>query len=1215
MNLFNRNSKSKEVDNQKQNQIFKSSRFIKREEQQYTVFKITPHVSNFNNQTRKFQNAIYELFSYRYPKYPWHRQQGVRSLNKDNLYLSLKESPKFWWFVKMKGQLADTQPTFIDGEYYVNGSDVMNLNNPNDPSNYVDESTSYGQFDYEPPVPFEPRTNFESTNYSHQTNNNPPRRHSPPKGVSQNNNTNWYTPTFNHTSEPINNSDFSFKPDVNSNSTSKTTPKITRKPPRKRKSTQIESFDSNLIIDKDNGVMPDFSSLQWVEDFNLEPVDDKNNPFIHKYVSMPELEVVEETESKTIERPKVKDSLPTTFEEYKQQLKDREAIEKFTREALAPLNQVKASIKSVHIPQSKQQTKQQTKLESSKYQSSSFPNYNPKDGTPLFPNSTKSTITETSTESSNTESNFLAKTSPFKESTMFPSSNYESSSKNKPIEQLNKVNKESSNYQRRTSIPNYEPEYSQTIEFYVAVPNDFKEAFKTKFYNHEQWRRATLEEVDLTIDFPDVDNTDLYTLQYARNDIFSLKFDYTQQTSPSRDIMSVSRELRDGEEIYLMLQSETVPRMKWKQLSNYAWGIWDKGRVPSKPGINIGNIAGDAGNLLALGFHQVKAILDEILTGVRNSVFDGSDKMEGEKFKPHSSEREALLVNGRLSDQTLHKRNKPVLKTKMMYTVTSKDGVRREMLSRSMANSFMDLNGDNYLKPNKIKINTKKCLEDLTTFKTPPTVIPNLMSTDELGKIEQIPTADLQREFEETLTSNKRVETEMSRELLDPSGILAGTVKLRGEDKEVYIQTKSPEFTSTARAFIGSPRMGKDQAVINLVVESKLHHNMGAVVLDVINERNGHRGMADALRDHLPEDDVVDLDLSDSKNPIYLGLEPIVSTIEDARIASDRISEELSSFLLSDGDEDKLRTIEFLREAGKLTNADVLAIKHLFTSSKFRSKLVKEKENLFDTDIWRQYDEAKGQQASIYTPVMRRIGQILSSELLKPIFCQKDNTKLDLFDLIDKGKVIVFRMKSGVMSQRAIEILCHWITLITFVVKLIQDGKSENNAGTYLVLNEPHQYLTKNLADFIERILVEGPKYRITPVLIFHNFKQFRKYPGFVDMMKTSSLNWHIFKNTNEEVYKDLFKGYLSRTFETYTQAFEATQQFQYIGVWLDSEGAYYDPFVADALPLVTDRYETMDNSHLTIEHSKMYGRPIEEVLEEIKERNRQAPVDIAQRR
>jgi hypothetical protein len=748
--------------------------------------------------------------------------------------------------------------------------------------------------------------------------------------------------------------------------------------------------------------------------------------------------------------------------------------------------------------------------------------------------------------------------------------------------------------------------YLQKIEFLLGVPNDFCQAFKTKFHNHEQWKKATLEEVNEPLVFPSELNTDLFSLKYTRNNIFSLEFDYKEQNTPIRDLMTVSKELNVDETIYFYIQASSVPRKKWKALADYAWDQWDKGNVPSKPGINPKLLAQDVANLGIRGFYEAKGVADEVLAGIRVSFFNDKDKHVKTKPTFINAERQELLVNGDLSKRTKTKRNMPVFKTNIIYSVTSFDPVRRDMLSRSVANAFIDLNGDNSLKSTKISTGLKKEFENLRNWKV-SSYYPNLMSVEELGKLQQLPTADIQREFEDSLEFNRRIETEVNAELINADGILAGYVTDRGVKQDIHIQRNNLDMSSTARAFIGSPRMGKDQAVINLVVESKLKHRMGSIVLDVINEQNGHRGMADAIRDHLPEEDIVDLNIMDTDNPIYLGLEPIVNLIPDTRIAADRVAEELCAFLLQDGDEDKLQTADHLREASKLANADILSIKHIFTSEVFRNALVEEKQDIFDCDIWEQYSAmSDGKQQAIYTPIMRRIGQIMNSEFLKPIFCQRPNPTLDLFKLIDEGKVIIFRMKAGIMSTRVIEILCYWIVLVCFMVKLAQDGKSKNNSGTLLILNEPHQYLTDGLAHFIERIFAEGPKYRLAPVLIFHNFKQFKKFSGFVDMMKSSSLNWHIFKNTNEEVYKELF-GYLGRTFESPAQAFESTKRFQFIGVWLSSEGEYYDPFVADALPMIPDRYKTIDNSSLTLKHSKIYGRPINEVLAEIKRRNKEA--------
>lgn len=752
-----------------------------------------------------------------------------------------------------------------------------------------------------------------------------------------------------------------------------------------------------------------------------------------------------------------------------------------------------------------------------------------------------------------------------------------------------------------------EPEVNQRIEFYIALPTEFKEAFKTKFASHVQWRSSTLEEVPEGYEFPTIDNTDIYDMKYTRNDMFSLNFDYKEQETPIRDIMSVSRELRGNEAVNLFIQTSAVDRRRWKKLVDYSWSVWDKGGVPSKPGFDTKMITSDITNLVTMGIFEIKSLIDDMLKGVTKSFFNDKEK-DPERVKPTftNSEREAILIDGELKRPTKMKRNRPVMNTNIMYTVTSEDKVKRDMLARSMANSFTELHGENTLKPVKVTYNPKKTLDNIIVWKMPSLNV-NKMSIDEVGKLQQLPTAQLQKDFSDSLHSNKRTEVELDKELLDKHGILAGTATLRDKVHNLYVQAKNLDRTSTARAIIGSPGMGKDQYVINFIVEAKRTQNIGSIMLEVINENNGHRGMGDAVRDHLPPEDVVEINLQDTENPIYLGLQPIISGMTDLRIAGDRIAEELASFLLGDGDEDKFQTTEFLRDAAKFCDCDILSIKHMFTSASFRKKILEEKAHLYDTFLWDEFDKkSESKQLAIAEPVMRRIGQIYSSEFLRPILCQAPNSKLDLYNLILEGKVIIFRMKAGVMSQRAIEILTHWILLLSYQIKIIQNGDTTKSNGMFLILNEPDMYLTNQSAEFVTSIFTQGRKYRLTPILVFHHFQKLAHLSGFVKKMKTSSLNWHLFRNTNDDIYKEMMP-YLKNTFEKPEDAFEATKQYQFIGIWNSSEGKYYDPFVADSLPMIGDRYTSYDNSYLLNEHAKKYGTPINVVLEDIKRRNKEA--------
>jgi hypothetical protein len=261
-------------------------------------------------------------------------------------------------------------------------------------------------------------------------------------------------------------------------------------------------------------------------------------------------------------------------------------------------------------------------------------------------------------------------------------------------------------------------------------------------------------------------------------------------------------------------------------------------------------------------------------------------------------------------------------------------------------------------------------------------------------------------------------------------------------------------------------------------------------------------------------------------------------------------------------------------------------------------------------DLWRDYDSLSeksgmmsGRQGQLAAPVIRRIDTLANREYSKPMFCQPNpNPAADLYKWINEGKIVILRIKmpsGAAMPEPVKKIFGYWIVMLTFLIKLSLDGRG---AGTILALNEPHQFLSSGLVHFIERIFSEAPKYKLMLVMAFHNFAQFKKYPGFTDILLSSSVNWHLFKNTNQDAYKRLMP-YLSQTFSDPQQAFEATKAFQYIGVWLDSNGDYAPPFVADALPRVGDRYKTMDNEFLTKKHIAEYGRPTKEVLAEIKGR------------
>jgi hypothetical protein len=178
----------------------------------------------------------------------------------------------------------------------------------------------------------------------------------------------------------------------------------------------------------------------------------------------------------------------------------------------------------------------------------------------------------------------------------------------------------------------------------------------------------------------------------------------------------------------------------------------------------------------------------------------------------------------------------------------------------------------------------------------------------------------------------------------------------------------------------------------------------------------------------------------------------------------------------------------------------------------------------------------------------------------------------------------------------AVRTIMHWLTLVIFLTKLGGCG-----GRTFTVYNEPHQYETIGWVKFVQRMLYEGPKYKIAPIFAFYDFKKLSK--DFTDVLMSSGVNWHLGNNSSLDVFARL-KDVLAPSF-TPEEAKEQVKRFQFIAAWRDGSGEYQTPFLYNAPELVHKRYDTRDNSALTERHSKLYGRPINDVLRDIRQRNK----------
>lgn len=742
----------------------------------------------------------------------------------------------------------------------------------------------------------------------------------------------------------------------------------------------------------------------------------------------------------------------------------------------------------------------------------------------------------------------------------------------------------------------------RSLEFYCLVPAPFAEVFIAKIRTHEQWRRCTVQEVAPSeLGLPEGDDVEAWSLKLARHDMFSLAIDYSRQMSPIRDLMLVSRELDPGDTAALALRLEAVGRRRWQSMAEWVWDEWNAGRVPQRRALDPSRLWRTLWQGFSTLAQELKALADDVMRAVELSFFPakaGQDSVRPAALQLPDPERQALLVNGALAAETHHKANLPVFRADLLALIRARTPARRLMLAHSVASAFSDLAGDNRLQPIQVRLHY---VND-GPFRLPTywERDPNLLSTDEVGRLVQLPTADVQEEFRECLESNRSVEVEVPAPFRGESGLFAGTVTVKGTSTPVYVPMANLDMGMTPRVLIGSPRMGKDMCAVNWVVEAAIKHGHGAVVLDVVDERQGHRGMADAIRDHLPPEKVVDLNLGDYSHPIPITLDGVVSGREE-RIAADRLAKELMGFLLGDEGAEQHQTREYLRAVAKAAKGDLLGIKLLLTNDTYRQTEIGRLQKMgWDTTMLEELDGMQpGRRGQVTGPILVRLSEITEDEALRPMFLQRRRPETDLRRWLAESRVVVYRVPTGDLGESTVRLLAHWLAMTVFLTKLSMGAG--NSPPTWFVLNEPHQYLSPGFTHFAKRMLAEGPKYRLAPLFLLHNLRQLPQ--DFVEVLMSSSLNWHLFKNSNAYVY-DRLETYLAPTFTPQT-AMQATQRFHFIGVWLDQTGEYQTPFLAAAPPLVWERYPTHRNEWLTLRHSRQYGRPFAEVEAEIQQRRR----------
>jgi|GEM_PF-1467825 hypothetical protein len=728
------------------------------------------------------------------------------------------------------------------------------------------------------------------------------------------------------------------------------------------------------------------------------------------------------------------------------------------------------------------------------------------------------------------------------------------------------------------------------VEFYVT----------TSQFQADKLKRKIENKMDVTIHTADPEalrvpekNTIIQELRYLKHDIFSLNTNSNDTKTPIAAILNTIDELQfDGDFARLSIAAEAENRRKWVKSASWAMEKISKGRVPQRATVDSKKISATGRTVFGAAINEINDLITDLFQAVSNAVFKSEKKFEKEKVINKAFSLEDEIHVRRLTGASAEKLNQPVFKTHIRVVTHSQDRFTREVMAETLGLAFTELAENNELQAYKVRIGSRhyEIIQEMNSFRlsirSRSNGNVNLISTDELAKIAlQMPNAELQRRYDAELKTNRKVETDVPSALRQTGGIYLGEAEQRDKSTPVYMPMNNPDEFYRAYTFIGGQGAGKDTAIKNWVVDGCLNHGISAIIPEVIVE-DGERGMADGIRDSLPPDKIIDIDLADEEYIVPMDLTEVITKL--GRKGASRFGDEMIDFMQVEG---LSRSQKYLREAAKAAGGSLFNIKRILEDEDFRMDRIEELQNegnerlANDLISWGTQDEL----GSKTDPILNRLDMFFGNDTLYDVFAQPPKAEVNFAKWMSEGKVVIIRIPNRKLGELATKTLVHWVVLKAFMTRMLMSAKEKEN-GCFIVFNEPEQYSSEGLTKLMGRIGTEGRKERMGSLYAFHHWNKLPQ--SLQENLQGGGVQQLLFANDHLKTF-ELSKHRIEPTI-TVEEAARLPVHHAIISV--RAGGERQNAFVCHMARPASKRFLQYDNSFLTKRHARMYGRSWEEL-------------------
>lgn len=727
----------------------------------------------------------------------------------------------------------------------------------------------------------------------------------------------------------------------------------------------------------------------------------------------------------------------------------------------------------------------------------------------------------------------------------------------------------------------------KSVEFYVATSEYQAQKLKRKIENKMSvtFTEATIDDLRVP-----TDNTVVQELRYLKHDIFSMNTNSNDVKTPIANVLSVIDELQyDGDVARLSVCNEAENRNKWVRNAQWAYEKASDGKVPQRATISGKHI----GNMLKVGIaaiiNEINDLITDTFQAFNNAFFKSDKSLDKAPVIKKAFSLEDEIGTTRLNRE---KGNLPVFKSHIRVVAHSHDPLTRDSIAEALTLSTQDLTDTNELHGFKVTHNGRriKIIDELNTLqlsqrtKSYPNV--NLISTDEMSKLAvMMPNRELQRKYADALNVKKHVEVDIPLAMRDTDGISLGISEVKDAQIPVFMPVSNPDNFYRGYTFIGGQGAGKDTAIKNWVVEGNVKHGISFIVIDAIVEE-GERGMADGIRDALPPENIIDLNMNDDDYIPPMDLTEVITAL--GRNGASRFADEIIDFMQLDG---LNRSERYLTDAAKASGGSLFNIKRIIEDEDYRAERIESLISEGNTRLanallqWGDND-ALGNKCDA---ILNRLNRFFGNERLYDIFAQDPLKDVDFRKWMTEGKTLIIRVPNGKgLGEMAVKTLVHWITLKAFMTRMLMT-KVEQENGCFIVFNEPEQYASEGLTKLMGRIGTEGRKERLGSIYAFHHWNKLPQ--SLQENLQGGGVQQFLFMNDHTKTF-DLSKHRFDDTIPL-EEAYKLPAHHAIISV--RAAGDMQPAFICKMAPPVKSSY---NNGFLTKRHARMYGRPWAELQE-----------------